>query len=216
MKEWKGLYLPQHEEHLIGWMQKKNQVVDGRPTYQLDKIKKALSYCKQYRHAIDIGGHCGLWSMILVRHFEKVLAFEPVPEHRVCYKLNVKSENYELFPYALGEEERHVSIHTSKGSSGDSWVSGDGEIPMMRLDDLLPRTEDIDFIKADCEGFELFALRGGEELIKRCKPAICVEQKPGRAQKFGLGEIDAVKYLQSLGYDLREEVSGDFFLTYPS
>jgi len=41
---------------------------------------------------------------------------------------------------------------------------------------------------------------------------ICVEQKPGKAQGFGLGQTDAVAYLQSLGYRVAREMSGDFIM----
>lgn len=160
--------------------------------------------------AIDVGGHCGLWSKEMTRLFDRVVAFEPVQEHRECFVKNVQG-NYQLEPCALGEKEDLISIHTSKGSSGDSWVEGKGDIPVKLLDsfDLDP-----DFIKLDCEGYEYFALKGGEEMLKRCKPCVIVEQKPGRAQKFGLKETQAVTYLQSLGAKLRGEIAGDFILSW--
>jgi hypothetical protein len=103
-----------------------------------------------------------------------------------------------------------VAIHTADSSSGDSWVNGEGDIPLKRLDSF--DLHDVDFIKLDCEGFEVFALRGGEETLKRCHPVVCVEQKPGRAQKFGLQETEAVTYLQSLGAKLLHKMSGDYIL----
>jgi FkbM family methyltransferase len=212
IKQVGGVYLPAHETHLVDWMKKKNQVVDGKLTYQLDKRNEALKHVKQFRNAIDVGAHCGLWSMDLVKRFQLVHAFEPVALHRECFKRNVTGENHLLYPFALGETEGKISIHTTTTSSGDSWVDGDGDIPMKRLDDF--DLQDIDLIKLDCEGFELFALRGGEEMLKRCKPCIVVEQKPGRAQKFGLQETEAVTYLQSLGAVLRGAKSGDYFLSW--
>jgi hypothetical protein len=50
--------------------------------------------------------------------------------------------------------------------------------------------------------------------LKRCKPCVMVEQKPGRAEKFGLARTEAVTYLQSLGAVLRKEMSGDYLLTW--
>jgi hypothetical protein len=89
-------------------------------------------------------------------------------------------------------------------------VKGEGDIPMITLDSLA--LDEVDFIKADCEGFELFALRGAVDTILRCKPVIIVEQKPGRAQKFGLLETEAVTFLEDLGvgYKVVKEMSGDF------
>ena len=118
----------------------------------------------------------------------------------------------QLHAFALGERDGSIAMHTSAGSSGDSWVDGAGDIPLRRLDDL--NLQDVDFIKLDCEGGELMALRGGEETLKRCRPCIIVEQKPGRAQKFGLKETEAVDYLRGLGAQLRGVMSGDYILTW--
>lgn len=210
IKEWRGLWLPKGETHLIEWMEKVNAVIDGKPTYQHHKLQAALKWVKQFRTAVDVGGHCGLWSMHLVKRFASVHAFEPVAAHRACFERNVSGAM--LYPCALGEQERMVSIHTSAGSSGDSWVSGDGDIPMRRLDDF--DLQDVDFIKLDCEGYELPALKGGEQTLIRCRPTIIVEQKPGRAQKFGFDEIGAVDYLRGLGAHLRGVMSGDYILSW--
>ena len=208
-----GVWLPAHETHLVDWMKKKNQVVDGKLTYQLDKRNDALKWVKNWRGAIDVGAHCGLWSMDLVKRFTALHAFEPVALHRECWQLNVdQSRNPVLYACALGEERGAISINTADTSSGDSWVDGAGDIPLRRLDDF--DLQDIDFIKLDCEGYELFALRGGEEMLNRCKPCVIVEQKPGRAQKFGLPERGAVDYLIGLGAVLRAEKSGDYILSW--
>ena len=74
--------------------------------------------------------------------------------------------------------------------------------------------QDVDFIKLDCEGYELFALRGAEETLKRCRPCVIVEQKPNRAQRFGLPQTGAVDYLQSLGAKLRAKMAGDYILSF--
>jgi FkbM family methyltransferase len=212
LKQHQGIWLPDGEAHLTEWMTKSGELIGGVGTYQIKKLRRAISYCEQYRTAVDVGGHCGLWSMQLVKHFQTVHAFEPVGAHRDCFILNVAKRAI-LHPCALGEKEGFVSIHTAPTSSGDSWVDPavtDGDIPLKTLDSFELR--DVDFIKLDCEGYELFALRGGEETIKQYRPAIIVEQKPGRAKKFGLGERDAVPYLISLGYRLAEEISGDFIM----
>lgn len=111
---------------------------------------------------------------------------------------------------ALGEADGMVSIHTTQGQSGDSWVDGEGDIPLTTLDSF--DLEGVDFIKLDCEGYELFALRGGEKMLKRDKPVVIVEQKPGRGAKFGLSDTAAVDYLIGLGYELKKVISGDYIL----
>lgn len=202
---------PDGESHLQKWMQTKNERVDGRLAYQHNKLSAATSYCKQFRNAVDVGAHIGLWSRNLARKFAHVYAFEPMAAHRECFTLNVDAFNVTLYPVALGESEGAVSMHTNPTSSGDTWIDGTGDVPMNTLDSF--GLDDVDFLKADAEGYELFVMRGGENTIKRCRPVIIVEQKPGRAEKFGLGRTDAVTYLQSLGYTLTQEMSGDYILT---
>lgn len=207
MRDINGIWLPDHEEHLQHYAA---MGPHGKWTYQANKLLEALKFIQCARTAIDVGGHCGLWSKELVKMFDHVHAFEPVAEHRECFTLNVKSNNYTLHACALGDKDGSVNIHTSHGQSGDSWVDGDGDIPLKRLDDF--GLMDVDFMKLDCEGYELFALRGGEEMLKKCHPVIIVEQKPGRGKKFGLHDTAAVTYLQGLGYKLKKEISGDYIL----
>jgi FkbM family methyltransferase len=207
LKNVNGIWLPDHETHLEKWAAIGKH---GKWTYQANKMVDALGYVKNCKQAVDIGGHCGLWSKELVKMFDEVHAFEPVEEHRECFSLNV-GPNYHLHPVALGDKVGSINIHTSQGSSGDSWIDGEGDIPLHTLDsyNLSP-----DFIKLDCEGYEYYALKGGEETLLRCKPVVIVEQKPGRAQQFGLEETQAVTYLQSLGAKLRKEIVGDFILSW--
>lgn len=205
------IYLPDGETHLTDWMTRSGEMVDGKGTYQITKLRAALKYVVQFRSAIDVGAHVGMWTMQLKKKFQWVHAFEPVAAHRECFEANMQgATNFDLYPVALGDKEGSVSIHTAPTSSGDSWVKGEGDIPLKTLDSY--NLHSIDFIKLDCEGYELFALHGGEKTIKTWKPVIIVEQKPGRAQKFGLPETGAVSYLKTLGYTLKQELSGDFIM----
>lgn len=206
MKQINGIWLPDHEAHLQAFAEKGKF---GKWTYQFHKLEAAMQYIRGTGFAIDVGGHCGLWSKELVKLFDKVVAFEPVEDHRNCFKLNV-SGNYVLYACALGEKQGSVRIHVTPGQSGDAWVDGEGDIPMSTLDTF--DFDGVDFIKLDCEGYELFALRGGEQMLKRDKPVVIVEQKPGRGSKFGLKDTAAVDYLISLGYTLKQEISGDYIL----
>lgn len=204
MKNIKGIWLPDHETHLLkfathqGW------------TYQKSKLDEAMPFCTKRDLAIDIGGHCGLWSMHLVNLFNDVVAFEPVAAHRECYEMNV-SGKYTLHHVALGEEHGAVSMHTTEGSSGDTWVQAGTDVELYKLDDFALKP---DFIKIDTEGFELFVIRGGEKTIRDNKPVMVVEQKPLKGENFGLGEVDAIKLLESWGYVCRKVISGDYIMVW--
>ena len=74
--------------------------------------------------------------------------------------------------------------------------------------------DNVSFIKIDCEGYEYFIVKGAEETIKENKPTIIVEQKPGKAQRYGLKETQAVDLLKSWGMTLKAEDVGDYILAW--
>jgi FkbM family methyltransferase len=219
-----GVYLPDGEDHLVSFLEKKETMVDGKGSYQYHKFSAAMQYVKNWRFAVDVGGHCGLWSMHMAKRFQTVFAFEPIKAHRDCFEKNVPDKNVLLFDFALGEKEGIADIFTNHTSSGDSWVVPAGSkdlngkieknVLIKKLDDFC--VQELDFLKIDCEGYELFVLQGAEETLRKSKPCVIVEQKPGRADKFGLQTTQAVDYLRSLGAVLVKEMSGDYIMNWPT
>ncbi len=219
MQHYKGWFLPDHEAHLQDWLshpKNKDVILNGRVAYQGKKQIAALAACKQFRHAVDIGGHVGFFSYNLAHKFEHVSAFEPVGAHRLCFEANVLADDtlaakVRLHDCALGKEEGSVSIHTSVGSSGDSYVKGAGDIPMHTLDSF--GLGDVDFMKIDTEGFEYNILLGAEATVKKWRPVVLVEQKRDMSNtRFGVAPLAAVTLLESWGYKRAAELSGDYLM----
>jgi FkbM family methyltransferase len=218
MEKKNGWWFPDKESHLPKWLEavkkkKQSVILNNREAYQGKKQVAAMAACKQFRNAIDIGGHVGLWSFNLSHKFKHVDAFEPMQAHRDCFAKNVLAtrSNVTLHACALGSTEGSVSMVTEKTSSGDTRVGGEGDIPMKTLDSF--NLNDVDLIKIDCEGYELFVIKGGVETIRRCRPTIIVEQKPGHGGAYGLSDTAAVSFLKDMGYVLKAEMAGDYILT---
>jgi len=219
MIQHKGIWLPDGETHLT-MMLDRGPELHGRGTYQLKKYRAALAMTSGRGTVIDIGAHVGLWSMLFVREFQQVEAFEPCAAHRQCFIQNMEDQkvgnNWFLHAAACGAEEGVVFMKTDPHSSGDSWPDPKNEegerADLCQIDNL--GLNGVDFIKADCEGYELFAMQGAEQTILRCKPTIIVEQKPGRAQKFGLEQTQAVTYLEGLGMTQHAVMSGDYIMVW--
>lgn len=219
MFQHQGIWLPDGEKHFPDWMSKNGEVVDGKGTYQIKKLRAALEHCRQFRVAVDIGAHVGLWSMQLAHRFRVTHAFEPVETFRECFKRNVSGHPDEthvlLHPFALGARPGFVGmkIPALDGGidSGGTHVSGDGDVELRTLDSYL--IDGVDFIKIDCEGYEVEVLRGAELTIRDQSPTIIVEQKPHKlGPNFGIKGTPAVDLLKSWGYVVRKELSGDYIM----
>lgn len=218
-----GWWLPAGETHVVEYMQRNRMRREGRLTYQYGKYEAAKAFVKQFRYAIDIGAHIGLWSFFMIRDFKEVIAFEPVEEHRKCYIANLPAERYHLYPYALGLENGKVLLDSPEGHSGNTRISSAGSLTadVRMLDGVKPpgalyEFPPIDFIKVDCEGFEYFALKGGEALLKKWRPCIVVEQRfdNDMCGRHGLPITAATDYLESLGAIVRKDLINDFVLSW--
>lgn len=221
MKRFDQWQFPDHEEHLQKWMEGVNMRLYDRLTYQGSKYVFSSKLCKQKRVAIDVGAHIGLWSYLMANEFERVICFEPMKAHIECWKENMKNmANAKLHECALGEEAGFVDLQTyTPDSSGDTRVVPGitGKTPMFSLDELLPNmaVESVDYIKIDCEGYELFILRGARETLLKYKPVVVVEQKGSMIEIYGAEKLAAVDFLKELGAVQLGAEGGDYFMGWP-
>ena len=210
MIQHQGVYLPDNEAHFIAYM---NQLEFrdhlGRGTYQANKQAEAAKLTTRRGVAVDVGAHCGLWAMQLEIAFDVVHAFEPIKEHIECLEANTSRTT--IHPFALGAKKGRIGMVPTDTNTGMAHVDESGaDFEVLAFDDL--GITGVDFVKLDCEGYELPALMGMSDTLDRDKPAVVVEQKPGHAQRYGYHEIGAVTYLLGKGYNLVAEMACDYFL----
>jgi len=196
MRQLQGWYLPDTDTDFDRWM------LNG--TYQKKQRDTILNFLGnqniQFENCIDVGAHVGFWLKDLCRYFKRVYAFEPISDVRECLKKNIEQDNYLLFPYALGNENKKTKVNYIPEATGNTYISDEGnrEIELKRLDDLeLPK---IDYIKIDAEGYEIEVLKGGKDLIEKYKPFIHVEIKSKVLVKQGLTNEDIYDYFESINY----------------
>jgi FkbM family methyltransferase len=126
MKQVGNVWVPAHETHMAEWMKKRNVWVDGKLTYQYHKLQAAMPFVKKHDCAVDVGAHVGFWSMHLAKQFKTLHSFEPVALHRDCYIRNVEMHaGVQLHAKCLGDKPGSVAMHTTQGSSGDTWVDAE-------------------------------------------------------------------------------------------
>lgn len=219
-KQVRGIWFPEAEEHLIPHIERGPEFA-GAGTYQFIKFQAAFPFIKNFHHAVDVGAHIGLWSRIFAQCFAKLTAFEPIEEHRACFKKNVRPETgceIELHPFALTAQNEVVRFAVAPDNTGGTHVNVDDDRPGPQV---IARPLDsfdlsrVDFLKIDCEGYEYFILKGAENTVRRDRPCIVVEQKPGKGSMYGLDDTEAVRLLQSWGAELKFEIAGDFCLVWP-
>lgn len=216
MFEFQGMWLPDGEKHFPEWMAKNGEIVSGRGTYQMKKIRASLETCARRRTAIDVGAHVGFWSIHLAAHFKMLHAFEPMAQFRECFLRNVTSKNVILYPVALGDRRGNVQMAYSPSDSGGTHVANhvlEGGIQLNPLDEY--DFADVDFIKIDCEGYEHYVIEGARETIARWKPTVIVEQKIHKlASNYNLKGKPAVDILLSMGGEVVRSLSGDHIVVF--
>jgi FkbM family methyltransferase len=165
--------------------------------YQSKQRDMSLENLPNKRTALDIGAHVGLWSRDLVKHFDKVIAFEPVIEHIECLKKNVPAANLEIIQTTVGEVEGTCDLSFYRENSGMTHRTDGTKYKMITIDSL--NLQHVDYIKIDVEGFEHEVLLGALETLQRCRPRIVLEMK--RLPHLAPGvEFRAKKYLHKVGY----------------
>ncbi len=174
-----GRHLPKSDIHFRDKLSA-GRYVQGKRTYQFEKLNSSTKRCKSRHLALDIGAHVGLWSYFLSFEFDQIISFEPIDEHIRCFKKNIeKRKNVKLMPIALGSSSGTLSMIQTKENSGMSHVAPNMSgirVESIPLDTL--EYKNIDFIKLDVEGYETEVIRGARETILENRPAIILEQNP--------------------------------------
>ncbi len=197
MKKVKGWYLPDTDTDFDRWI--------SNGEYQKVHRDGILEFLNKqgikFDNCLDVGAHVGFWLKDLQNKFKMVYAFEPIEEVRECLLNNITKNNYILYPFGLGQENKKTKVMYMPKETGNTYVSFDGnrEIEIKRLDDLeLPK---IDYIKIDAEGYEIEVIKGGKELVNRDKPYIHVEVKQKILDKQGLNAVDIDRFFEEINYE---------------
>jgi FkbM family methyltransferase len=135
---------------------------------------------------IDIGGHIGSFTSLLYELAPggQHIVFEASPIKSAWIKRQFPS--VEVLSVAVSDhagaalfsEDAAHSGHSSLAHIRDAPGRRRYEVSTCRLDDTLAHLAHIDFIKMDIEGGELDALRGGQIIISRHRPALLFESAP--------------------------------------
>lgn len=170
----------------------------------LASIDEILAIVPGRTLCVQAGGNLGIFPKYLARSFASVLTFEPSPALFPKLTRNAPESNVVRIQAALGDAPGLIGVEcTRRGDKpglvheGLTHVAGDGIVPRLRLDDFaLPN---LDLLYLDLEGYELFALRGAIETIRRCRPVVAVEINRNIGF-YGFTGNDVRESIRGLGY----------------
>jgi FkbM family methyltransferase len=149
---------------------------------------------------VNIGANIG--TSCLSAHamgFRDFIAFEPVRSNFELLEHNLaqlkETSRIELRREAVGDVAGTGIINLNPSSIGrHSFVrdfhKGQEEVPLVRLDDVLPARKG--FLFMDTEGYELNVLKGAPEYLRNHADGICAEITPALMGQNRVSEIDDI------------------------
>jgi FkbM family methyltransferase len=160
---------------------------------------------------IDIGANKGkiLEKVIAQAPEGHHIAVEPVPN--LAHDLKQRFPSVDVHWGALADTEGtlpfYVATATSEwsGMQPRAWLGTDYQeidVPVYRLDRLVPASRRVRFIKIDVEGAEVRVLRGAQDLLRRHGPALWIEHGERAAAAHGTTSHELWELLSDCGYRL--------------
>lgn len=158
------------------------------------------------RISVDVGANKGVYSFVLARHSQRVVAVEPNPKIRAVLAAWARPP-VEVLPYALSNRSGTAELRIPRSAKGYSnqgaslsavKVSGDHAVVSVeakRLDDLA--LDAVGFIKIDVEGFEREVLEGASGTLARDKPRLLIEMEECHTRR---AIEDDLAFVEAQGY----------------
>ena len=152
-------------------------------TFQLAK-----PYVKENGIGIDVGCREGGFAREMENDFTHIHRFDFRDKKKMFEKNVMDMNKFTYHVCGIGAEKG--TAFTTSHKVGRIKDGGSVAIPIKTIDSF--ELENVTFIKYDIEGYELKALKGSEQTIKKHSPVIVIEQNRGNAH--------AQELLESWGY----------------
>ena len=171
-------------------------------------------YLQPNKHVLDIGAGYGSYTLPALARGCKVTVITPQvpPPHNehIKLKMNIELNNFpnchiDIVDMAVHGKAGFVnpnSKHFAKSKKDMIEIDKEGYVQCQKIDDII-YDGPIDFIKMDVEGAEYEALRGAENLIKKYKPTILVENHLFHDSQMEKKIIMLIMDEWDIGYEVR-------------
>lgn len=184
--------------------------------YQKTNWQFVQTLLNNTRTAIDVGANNACNTIHYAGVFERVIAFEPTPLAQQLWQRTVRDnriENAELHGVALAETAGTTEIIVHERNGGHNHLAHYDKNPRANPQKRTRKTHtvtqtpldtykftDVDFIKIDVEGYELYVLQGAEQTLQRNRPILQLEIVANQCRKFNYEAETLIEYLRDRDY----------------
>ena len=184
--------------------------------YQRTNWDFAQTVLPRFRTCIDIGSNNACNAIHYAERFDTVECFEPTLLAQQLWHNTVKDNavtNVTLHTEALAERAGVTEIITHERNGGHNHLSHYDKNPRAKRERLGRQTQtvttrtldsygftDVDFVKIDVEGYELFVIKGAEQTIQRERPLFQMEIVANQCRKFDYRAEDLIEHMRARDY----------------
>lgn len=161
---------------------------------------------------VDVGANIGLMSVFasqIVGKSGRVISFEANPDTKKILEYNLSLNNIgnvTTSGFALGSENGegkiYTNLHINRGSASLLKSENSGEnypVKIIRLDQFKEiDLSEIHLMKIDIEGYELEALKGSEEILKRINAPMLIIECSKERENYNGSADEIYHYLKKL------------------
>ncbi|SKB06052.1 methyltransferase, FkbM family [Prosthecobacter debontii] len=177
---------------------------------EYDSLKLIDTFLRPEDSFLDVGANVGLFTILASRHVKDglIVCVEPgrVQRERLMEHLQLNHIKAEVFPYAVGNEEKTVSFNIGDAVAHIALQQATDSpkmemVDIKKLDTFLPRRK-YSLMKLDVEGFELAALEGASGFLSEGLFPVILFELNGSSDRYGIAPEQIVTFLTKQGYTL--------------
>lgn len=188
-----------NDSHISKWVEQ-----SGRLDHDTNMLPLLNRYIHKGFTVLDIGGYIGDHTQYYIDRVGregKVFAFEPNLPAFECLKFNMaKYLNVATFNMGASDSNHTISIAQDDNVGASHAIEGN-DVKCITIDSL--KLKECHFIKMDCEGMELRALKGAKETIAKNRPTMLLEINRGALERQGTSADAVFEWLSDNRYFYR-------------